>query len=138
MRRSVFYGGNSTVVVGFKLAVRNTSGRPISFDRNWREVVLGAPRPDGYGTVPVRELPPEARPGFRSFGQRGRIAPGRTRVAWVSFGVPPEAVPWLRQPVSGLAGLHAEPNHGYPHVGELRLWPASTPAGARALSGLHD
>jgi hypothetical protein len=100
-------------------------------------VVLGVTRPDGLGTVPVRELPPQARPGFRSFGEYPRIAPGRTRVAWVSFGIPPEAVPQLTQPVAGLAILHEEPGDGYPHFGELRLWRSATPEGARALNGLH-
>jgi uncharacterized RDD family membrane protein YckC len=138
LRDRVYYRNNSIVVVGFKLAVRNTSDRPVSFDRNWREVVLGVPRPYGLGSAPVRELPPQARPGFRSFGEHRRIPPGRTRVAWVSFGIPPESVSYVTQPVAGLAILHAEPNDGYPHLGELRLWRASTPAGARALAGLHD
>ena len=127
----------ATAVVAFKLAVKNTSSRPIAFDRGAREILLGVPRPDGL-MAGVRELPPRARAGFRSFGRRGRIAPGRTRVAWASFAVPPEAIPALRQPVAGLAVLHAEPSHGYPHFGELRLWRASTPAGARALGGLSD
>ena len=138
LRGAVYYRNDSTTVVAFKLAVHNSSDRPISFDRRWREVVLGVTRPDGLGTVPVRELPPRARPGFRSFGQYRRIAPGRTRVAWVSFGIPPAAVPQLWQPVAGLAILHVEPSDGYPHLGELRLWRAATPAGARALGGLHD
>jgi uncharacterized RDD family membrane protein YckC len=138
VRGAIYYRNDSTTVAAFELAVHNSSHHPIAFDRNWREVVLGVTRPDGLGTVPVRELPPRARPGFRSFGQYRRIAPGHTRVAWVSFGIPAEAVPQLWQPVAGLAILHAEPNDGYPHVGELRLWRAATPAGARALSGLHD
>jgi uncharacterized RDD family membrane protein YckC len=138
LRDRIYYRNNSVVVVGFKLAVRNRSDRPVSFDRNWREVVLGVPRPHGLGTAPVRELPRNARPGFRSFAEHRRIAPGRTRVAWVSFGIPPESVSYVTQPVAGLAILHGEPNDGYPHIGELRLWRAATPQGARALAGLHD
>jgi uncharacterized RDD family membrane protein YckC len=127
-------GGSA--IVGFKLAVRNTSDRRISFDRRRREVLLGVTRPDGLGTVPFREY--RGRVRLRTFAEVGRIGAGRTVAAWVSFRVPLDAVPQLRQPVAGLGIMHAEPNHGYPHVGELRLWRASTPAGARVLGGLHD
>jgi hypothetical protein len=136
LRSARYYRNDSTTVVGLKLAVKNTSDRAIRFDRNSREVVLGAPRLDGR-MVSLRQLPPKARPGYRSFAQYGQIPAGRTRTAWVSFSVPPGLVSQLRQPVSGLALLHSEPARGYPHLGEIRLWRAATPAGVRALRGLN-
>jgi uncharacterized RDD family membrane protein YckC len=137
LRGARYYRNGSTTVVGLKLAVRNTGDVPLRFDRNSREVVLGAPNLGGQ-MVAGRELPPAARPGFRSFARSGPIAPGRTRTAWVSFGVPPGVVSQLRQPVAGLAILHPGSSAGYQHYGELRLWRAATPAGARALRGLRD
>jgi hypothetical protein len=42
----------------------------------------------------------------------------------------------LKAPGAGLAV--SDPGAtGYPHLGEIRLWRASTPAGARALAALH-
>jgi uncharacterized RDD family membrane protein YckC len=122
-------GGRPTIA-RFKLAVHNSSSRRIAFDRNRRDVMLGVARPDGLGVVPFRQT--------RRRGSFARIAPGRTRAAWVSFRIPPGAVAYLRRPGTGLAILHAEPTGGYRHFGQLRLWRASTPAGARALAGLHD
>jgi hypothetical protein len=136
LRFSRYYRHGGTLVVGFKLAVKNTGDKPMTFNADWREIVLGAPRLDGR-VIPLRELPPAARPGFPSLGRREPIAPGSTRIAWASFGVPPGLAPQLRQPVAGLAFLHSEPGPGLEHFGELRLWRASTPAGMRALSGLN-
>lgn len=136
LRSARYYSGDSTTVVGLRLAVKNTGGEPLRFDRRWRNVVLGAPRLDGR-MVSLRELPRAARPGFRTFAEYKPIAPGQTRVAWVSFSVPPGLVSQLRQPVAGLAFLQPVPGRGYPHMGELRLWRASTPAGVRALRGLN-
>lgn len=136
LRSSRYYGDRSTTVVGLKVAVRNTSDRTIDFDPHARELALGAPRVDGQMVV-LRELPPAARPGFRSFAQTKRIEPGRTGVAWASFAVPPGLVGQLREPVAGLIVWHAEPSSGYQHYGEIRLWRAATPAGVRALQGLR-
>lgn len=137
LRATRYYRNGGTLVVGFRLAVTNTGDKPMKFDVNWREIVLGAPRLDGR-MVPLRELPPAARPGFPSFGPRHPIAPGRTRVAWASFGVPPGLASQLRQPVAGLALAHPGSGSGYAHMGEIRLWRASTPAGMRSLRGLND
>jgi hypothetical protein len=137
LRSARYYRNDSTRVVGLKLAVKNTTGHQIEFDRDWRQVILGAPRLDGQ-MIPLRELPRAARPGFRSFGEYPPIAPGSTRVAWVSFSVPPGLASQLRQPFAGLVVLRGEPAAGFPHLGQLRLWRASTPAGMQALRGLRD
>ena len=120
------HSGNA--VVGFKLAIRNRSDHSLVFDRGGRDVLLVVTRPDGLATVPFREM--------RSKGVR--IAPGHTRVGWAVFKLPPVGVPQLTRPVAGLAFAHRGTGDGYPHLGELRLWRASTSAGMRALSGLHD
>jgi uncharacterized RDD family membrane protein YckC len=140
LRGRRYYVNESTLVVGFKLAITNTADKPLRFDYDSRHVVLGAPRLDNSGMAAVRQLPPAAHGGFRSFAERRPIRPGHKGVAWVSFAIPPVALPQLRQPAAGLAlmpdagGLAA----GLEHVGEIRLWRASTPSGIRALSGLHD
>jgi uncharacterized RDD family membrane protein YckC len=136
LRSSRYYRSGGTMVVGLKLAVTNTSDRPLAFDRKSRELVLGAPRLDGR-MIPLRELPPAARTGFSSFARQRPIKPGRTRTAWASFGMPPGLVSQLRQPVAGLAVI-PPPSGGYDHMGEIRLWRASTPAGVRSLRGLSD
>jgi hypothetical protein len=131
-----YYRNGSTVVVGFKLAVENTGNAPLRF-ATYSHQVLGVPRPDGLGMAAVRELPRAAHSGFHSFAEGGPIAPGRTKVAWVSFGVPPDAVPMLRQPIAGLALIPKADSGGLAHVGEIRLYRAATPAGAQALAGLR-
>jgi hypothetical protein len=108
----------------------------MDFDRRSGELVVDAPRPDGW-MVSLRELPRAARPGFRTFAQYPPIAPGSTRVAWASFSVPPGLVSQLRQPLAGLSVYHSEPAPAYDHVGEIRLWRVSTPEGMRALHGLR-
>jgi uncharacterized RDD family membrane protein YckC len=138
LRNTDYYGHGSGMVVGFKLQVKNTGKRPLRFDADWRELELGVSREDGYGTVAVRELPPKAKPGFRTLGEGGPIAPGATRVAWASFGLPAEVLPQLTQPVAGLGVIHSDGGSAYVHMGEIRFWRSSTPAGARALSGLHE
>jgi hypothetical protein len=86
-------------------------------------------RPDGLATVPFHES--QTRPGLR-------IPAGRKRVRRLAFHIPAGGVPQLTRPVADLAFVSLGTGGGYPHVGELRLWRASTPAGMRALSGLHD
>ncbi len=138
LRRSKYYGRDgSGMVVGLKLQVKNKGAQPLRFDADWRELQLGVPRPDGFGTVAIRELPPKAKPGFRTISAGGPIAPGATRVAWASFGLPAAVLPQLTQPVAGLGVFHSDPGSVYPHLGEIRFWRSSTPAGAEALSGLH-
>jgi uncharacterized RDD family membrane protein YckC len=126
--RTGVHGHSGNALVGFKLAVRNRSDHALSFDRGGRDILLVVTRPDGLATVPFREM--------RSKGVR--IPPGRTRVGWAVFDIPPDGVAQLTRPVAGLGFVHRGTSDGYPHLGELRLWRASTPAGMRALSGLHD
>ena len=118
--------------------MRNNGDKPLDFDTTSRELELGVPRADGAGMVGVRELRPKAKPGFRTFAKAGPIAPGKTRIAWASFGLPPEALPYLTQPGAGLAVLHSDRSSAYEHLGEIRLWRSSTPEGAEALSGLDE
>lgn len=117
-------------VVGFGLAVSNAGDRPLAFDRYARGVILIGPRLDDSGLASVRQV--RAR--------RSPIAPGRTRITWLHFQVPAEALPQLRQASAALVFMPGAggPVSGLEHIGEIRLGRAATPAAVRALSGLRD
>jgi hypothetical protein len=126
--RTATHGG----VVGFKIAISNTGDRPLRFDRGSRHLILTAPRLDNQGMASVRER--------RTGESRAAIPAGRTRTLWVSYSVPPVALPQLRQPPAALVFMPGagEPRGGLEHLGEIRLWRVSTPAGVKTLSGLRD
>jgi uncharacterized RDD family membrane protein YckC len=120
-------------VVGFKLAVSNTEDGALRFDRSARHVILAVPRLDNTGMASVRQVR-RGRPGAWT------IRSGRTRSLWVRFAIPSVALPQLRQPAASLVFMPGAggPVGGLEHLGEIRLWRVSTPAGVRALSGLRD
>jgi hypothetical protein len=124
-------------VVGFKLAVRNTSDRRLRFDLAQPTVALSVELPDGRKEL-VPEIARKRHTGLRVFAGGGPIAPGATKVAWVQFAVPPSAVALLRNPGFSILLYPAPATAGVRHVGEIRLSRAATPAGARALAGLAD
>jgi hypothetical protein len=123
------------VVVGFKLAVRNTSGRRLPFDLSTPTVALAVELADGR-TDTLAQMRREHHTGLKGFAAGGAIAPGRTRVAWVQFALPPSAAARVRDPGFGVLLYPAPGTSGLPHVGEIRLSHAATPAGARVLAGL--
>jgi uncharacterized RDD family membrane protein YckC len=119
-------------VVGFKLAISNTADGPLRFDRGSRQMILTAPRLDNTALASAREI--------RTRSAARTIRPGRTRVVWVSYSVPSLMLPQLRQPPAALVFMPGVggPAGGLPHLGEIRLWRVSTPAGVKTLAGLRE
>jgi hypothetical protein len=58
---------------------------------------------------------------------------------WVRYWVPSVMLPQLRQPPAALVFMPGDGGQGggLPHLGEVRLWRVSTPAGVKTLGGLR-
>jgi uncharacterized RDD family membrane protein YckC len=119
-------GGGSGFLVGYEIAVTNTTSQPLPFDLARDDVNLLV------RNFEWNELPPAH--GLEGFDRNDPISPGQTTIAWASFVVRADYRALLNARPSDLEFLLPGHPRGDVRVGHIRLWKAATTQGARALT----
>jgi pSer/pThr/pTyr-binding forkhead associated (FHA) protein len=123
-------------LVELKIAVTNSDGEALAFDRAGKEIRLFVPT--GSAPVGIPELPPRYGLGsHKPFGTANpSIGPGHTRSGWVRFLLPEAVVQNVTLPGASLEVLLPSHEAGDRYIGLIRLWRASTVKGGTALAEL--